>query len=221
MAGGTVGTVEALESAWHDVFVQLHPMIDLVARLLELTDVGAHPVGVDELAAALGLSADDTERLIGDLKWPWVTAESSNGVARIKLVGDSANPRYWYRFGDRRIGVGGCAPDAFIAAMTLGRPMRLETVCPVTKVPIRVDFRGDGTVVADPSSAVVGVIDPPTASEALDFTDAERIDEDICSQQPLLASPDAASGWLKRHPGGAAVPVSQAHEMLKRLVGRS
>lgn len=221
MADGTAGTVAALESAWRDVFVQLRPQIDLVGRLLELTDVGAHPVKVDELATALGWSVDDTEQLIGELAWPWVTTESSTGVACIKLVGDTANPRYWYRFSDRRIGVGGCAPDAFIAAMTLGRPMQLETVCPVTKVPIRVDFRGEGTVVANPSSAVVGVIDPSTTSEALDFTDAERIDEEICSQQPLFASPDAASGWLNRHPGGAALSVGQAQEILTRLIGRS
>jgi hypothetical protein len=62
MSDGTVGTVAALESAWRDVFVQLRPMIDLVGGLLELTDLGAHPVEVDEVAAALGRSVDQTER---------------------------------------------------------------------------------------------------------------------------------------------------------------
>lgn len=87
MSDGTVGTVAALESAWRDVFMKLRPMIDLVGRLLKLTDLDAHPVEVDEVAAALGRSVDQTERLIGELAWPWARAESDNGVARMELVG--------------------------------------------------------------------------------------------------------------------------------------
>jgi len=116
-------------------------------------------------------------------------------------------------------GVGGCAPDAFAAAHLLGRPMTLETRCPTTGTPIRVDFRSDGTVAADPATAVVAIIDPRTNPEPFDFTDADRIDADICIHQPLFASPGAAREWLDHHRGGAALPVAEAQDVIKRLIG--
>jgi len=50
--------------------------------------------------------------------------------------------------------------------------MEVRTSDPATATPIRVEFFGDGTVRAAPATAVVGVIDPRTAQEALTFTDA-------------------------------------------------
>jgi alkylmercury lyase len=210
---------EDLEGLWRDVFTQLRPTIDLLGALLELTDVGLRPVSIDDLAKELGRSPADTERLIRNLAWPWVKAVSENGHARVELVSTDPNPRYRYRIGDRVIPVGGCAPDAFVAAHVLRRPMQVETSCPTTGTPIRVEFGGDGTVRAEPSTAVVAVIDPRTAPEALTFSDAAQVDAEICLRQPLFASADAVPDWLKRQPGGQILTVDELQQSLKRLIG--
>jgi alkylmercury lyase len=213
-----VAAEEALEAAWRDVFVQLKPSFDLVGALLKLTDVGAHPIRIDDLARTLGRNADETKRLIDALAWPWLKAVTEDGRARVELVSSDPKPRYRYRIGDRIIPVGGCAPDAFLAAHMLRRPMEVESTCPSTGAPIRIEFRDDGTVSVEPPTAVVAVIDPRTAPEALTFTDADRIDADICRRQPLFASSDAARKWLDHHPGGQVLTVSRAQELLKRLM---
>lgn len=210
--------LEEVAALWRNVFVQLKPTVDLVGALLGLTDVGARPVSVDDLAKALGRSADETERLIRDLAWPWVKAVAEDGQARVELVSTDPKPRYRYRIGDRVIPVGGCAPDAFVAAHVLGRPMEVETSCPSTGTPIRVEFRDDGTVRVEPPTAVVAVIDPRAAREALTFTDADQVDADICLRQPLFASPDAAPDWLARH-GRQLLTVDELQHYLKRFIG--
>ncbi len=222
--GGTVITKkpaqrEDLEELWRDVFIQLRPTIDLVGALLELTDVGVRPVRIDDLAKALGRSVAETQRLIRDLAWPWVKAVSESGQARMELVSTDPNPRYRYRIGDRVIPVGGCAPDAFVAAHVLRRPMQVETSCPSTGTPIRIEFGNDGTVRAEPSTAVVAVIDPRTAPQALTFTDADQIDAEICLRRPLFASADAVPDWLNREPGGQILTVDELQQSLERLIG--
>jgi len=210
--------LEEAAALWRDVFVQLKPQVDLVKALLVLTDVGARPVIVDDLAKALGRSVDETERLIGDLAWPWVKAVAEDGQVRLELVSTDPKPRYLYRIGDRVIPVGGCAPDAFVAAHVLGRPMEVESSCPSTGPPIRVAFRDGGTVRVEPPTAVVAVIDPRTAPEALTFTDADEIDADICLRQPLFASPDGARDWLDRQPGGQILTVDELQHHLIRFI---
>lgn len=62
------------------------------------------------------------------------------------------------------------------------------------------------------------VIDPQTAPDALTFTDADQIDADICQQQPLFASPEAARHWLDRRPGGQVIAVAELQRRIKRLL---
>jgi Alkylmercury lyase len=69
-------------------------------------------------------------------------------------------------------------------------------------------------------------IDPPTAVVAVVNLDADltfgldRIDADVCTQQPFFASAQAASGWLADHPNGRLIPVRSFHAEARRLVDR-
>lgn len=136
----------------------------------------------------------------------------------VELVTTGVTPRYRYRIGDRVVPVDGCAPDAFVAQHALRRPMELTSRCPATGVPIRVEFHGDGTVTANPSTAVVGIIDPRTTPEAVMISDADQVDEEICGQQPLFASPAAATAWLRRHPTGGVLTVSRFQDAIKQFL---
>lgn len=67
-------------------------------------------------------------------------------------------------------------------------------------------------------------IDPPTAVVAAVNLDADltlgldRIDADVCAQQPFFASAQAASRWLADHPQGRLIPVRSFHAEARRLV---
>jgi hypothetical protein len=69
-------------------------------------------------------------------------------------------------------------------------------------------------------------IDPPTDVVAVVNLDAEftlgldRIDADVCAQQPFFASAQAASRWLADHPQGRLIPVRSFHAEARRLVDR-
>ena len=69
-------------------------------------------------------------------------------------------------------------------------------------------------------------IDPPTAVVAVVELDADltlgldRIDADVCAQQPFFASAQAASRWLADHPQGRLIPVRSFHAEARRLVER-
>jgi hypothetical protein len=49
--------------------------------------------------------------------------------------------------------------------------------------------------------------------EAARDGDIEGVDAAVCVQMPLLASAEAAQGWLAAHPAGRAVPVREAWDL--------
>ena len=92
-------------------------------------------------------------------------------------------------------------------ALALGRPVHAEATCPATGTSITVDITPEGVERIDPLTAVVAVVDLDA-----DLTlGLDRIDADVCAQQPFFASAQAASRWLADHPqrsahSGAVLP---------------
>jgi alkylmercury lyase len=104
----------------------------------------------------------------------------------------------------------------YLLALALGRPIHAEATCPTTGTPIRVDLTPEGVDRIDPSTPVVAVVN---LDANLTFG-LDRIDVDVCAQQPLFASAQAASRWLADHPQGRLVPVRSFHAEARRLVDR-
>jgi hypothetical protein len=48
----------------------------------------------------------------------------------------------------------------------------------------------------------------------------DRIDADVCAQQPFFALAHAASRWLADHPQGRLIAVRSFHAEARRLVDR-
>jgi alkylmercury lyase len=97
-----------------------------------------------------------------------------------------------------------------------GRPIHAEATCPATGIPITVDITPEGVERIDPPTAVVAVVDLDT-----DLTlGLDRIDADVCAQQPFFASAPAASRWLADHPHGRLIPVRSFHAEARCLVDR-
>lgn len=179
---------------------------------IKLTEVGQRPVGLDRLAAQVGLAAEDTERLLR-LTWR-ERVELRDGMVRLDAT--PAGPRrYQADAGGRLLGWGkGCSVDMYLLALALGRPVHAEATCPATGTPITVDITPDRVERIDPPSAVVAVVDLD-----VDLTlGPDRTDAEVCAQQPFFASEQAASRWLAEHPQGRLIPVRSFHDEARRLV---
>ena len=104
----------------------------------------------------------------------------------------------------------------YLLDLALGRPIHAEATCPATGTPIRVDITPEGVERIDPPTAVVAVVDLDA-----DLTlGTDRTDAEVCAQQPLFASAQAASRWLADHPQGRLIPVRSFHAEARRLIDR-
>lgn len=136
----------------------------------------------------------------------------------VRLDATPAGPRrYRVHAGGRPVGAGkGCSVDMYLLALALGRPIHAEATCPATGTPIRVEITPDRVERIDPPTAVVAVVNLDA-----DLTlGLDRIDADVCAQQPFFASAQAASRWLADHPQGRLIPVRSFHAEARHLVDR-
>jgi alkylmercury lyase len=182
--------------------------------VIKLSQVGQRPVSLDQLATDVGLPAAETARLLR-LTWQ-ERVELRDGM--IRLATTPAGPRrYRVHAGGRPVGAGkGCSVDMYLLALALGRPIHAEASCPATGTPITVDITPEGVERIDPPTAVVAVVELDA-----DLTlGLDRIDADVCAQQPFFASAQAASRWLADHPQGRLIPVRSFHAEARRLVER-
>jgi alkylmercury lyase len=181
---------------------------------IKLTQAGQRPVSLDQLATHVGLAVEETARLL-QLTWQ-ERVDLRDGIIRLDAR-PAGSRRYRVHAGGRPVGTGkGCSVDMYLLALALGRPIHVEATCPATGTPIRVDITPEGVERIDPSTAVVAVVDLDA-----DLTlGLDRIDAEVCAQQPFFASAQAASRWLADHPQGRRIPVRSFYAEARRLVDR-
>jgi alkylmercury lyase len=149
---------------------------------IKLSQVGQRPVSLEQLATQLGLEGPETARLL-HLIWQ-ERIDLRDGMVRLDAT--PAGPRrYRVHAGGRSVGAGkGCSVDMYLLALAIGRPIHAEATCPATGTPIRVDITPEGVEHIDPPTAVVAVVNLDA-----DLTlGLDRIDADVCAQQPFFAS---------------------------------
>jgi alkylmercury lyase len=106
---------------------------------------------------------------------------------------------------DGRTIYGFCASDALTYPVILARPGRIESTCPSTGQPIRVEVTPDRVVLADPETAVVSRIRPDAA--------VADVRAEICALGNFFASPRAAADWQAHYPHGALVLIAEDFEV--------
>lgn len=206
------------EAAWRTFFQRQRDKLDIVKVTIRLTDGGARPVPAALLATKLGQPVDRIRQLVEQADAGMPSLHIWHDGEQVWLdFATKGTPRFWYHIGDRRIGVGGCAPDIFGVARALTVPMRAEATCPVTGIAIAVDFTPQGVRAVDPSTAVVAVMDLNSVPEAAHLTDSARVDADVCTQQVFFANAEAAGSWLERHPRGRVMLVPDYARWSQRL----
>nr|WP_239071990.1 organomercurial lyase [Amycolatopsis sp. SID8362] len=175
-----------------------------------MTRAGRHPVGVDRLAAIVGVAPAEARRLV----------ELIGFTLHRDLVSTGPAPRGAHHRPEPAEGTLGAGPDGsvdmFLLAIATGERVHAAAVCPVTGTHIRIDLTSHGILQADPPSAVVAAID-------LGFG-LENVDAVACAGQPFFASASAAASWLVAHPGGriyqVAAYLAQAHRLVAALEAR-
>lgn len=177
---------------------------------LKLTRAGRHPVGVERLAAIVGVAPAEVRRLV----------ELIGFTLHRDLVSTGPAPRGAHHRLQPAEGTLGAGPDGtvdmFLLAIATGERVHAAATCPTTGTRIQIDLTRNGIVQADPPTAVVAAVD-------LGFG-LDRADALACAGQPFFASASAAAGWVVSHPGGRIYPVgaylAQAHRLVAALEAR-
>jgi hypothetical protein len=184
--------------------LQRTPFVRLVYGLSGLTRLGEHPAPLDRLALVLGRTEDETAALVRDN----TTARIDDGLVHWDDPFPGDHLRRTLHVGDREVPMrSGCAPDLPLLAAVLDVPFRVEDSCPVTGVPIRIDFVPDGVERVDPPTTVVPLLALRDIRRVMGGS-FEQIDATVCTYQPFFASAHAAEGWLHDHPGGRVFAIA-------------
>jgi alkylmercury lyase len=195
--------LDDFDRAWQETFIQFQPQIALTTALFQLTGLGDHRIEIEQLAAAIGRSPDETAALARQ----WARVRVEDGCISFDPQ-SSPFSRYHVAVGARVMDVGGCAVDLFWAALAAGVAFRAESRCPATGMVVGVDLSPDGIELVEPSGAVVAVLHPQ-APVLQEMSNVETADADVCSEQPFFASAEAAASWLAAHPGGRIYSVAE------------
>lgn len=105
-----------------------------------------------------------------------------------------------------------CALDALLLPSVLGETARVSSTCPRSGRPVSVLLGPNGVEEVSPLSAVVSFV------TELDLASPRGSG---CEHQHFFVSKEVASGWLKEHPGGVVLPVTDARQVLVRLGHRA
>lgn len=175
-------------------FLRQGDMPDFVAVLIGLVATG-QPVEPAELAQRSGVPVD---RLLS-----WLHAQpGTDWDEQGRLVGFGLTQRrtaHRFTIADRQL-FAFCAADTLLFTPILREPAHVESTCPTTGQPIRIELAPDRVLDIDPAAAVVSQV-------ALCPTTDIRAS--ICDHGHFFACPAAAEPWRQAHPNGQVLGVGE------------
>jgi len=178
--------------------------VELVPPLVRLL-AGGEPVTVEQLAEASGRAVDDVRA--GLARQPSVEWD---GDGRIVGFGITLRPTpHRFTFAGRTV-YGWCASDMWEFPILLNTDGVVESTCPVTGQPIRVEVTPASVRRVDPPDAVVSEVRPEQR--------VADVRAEICSLGSFFSSREAAAGWLAEHPEGQLNSVEEDFELHRRVL---
>lgn len=191
---------------WWDLQQEQFAGFQLIPHLARLLAEG-QPVPLERVAAAASWPVRDVEAALRHhpgVDW------GEDG----RLVGFGLTLRptpHRFIFEDRTI-YGFCASDALGFPVLLARSGVIESKCPATGQPIRVEVTPERATRIDPSTAVVSLVRPDT------FDD---IRAEGCDLGWFFFSREAAEGWLAAHPQGMVHSVEEEFQLTREMTVRA
>jgi alkylmercury lyase len=163
------------------------------------------PLPLERLAAAAGRSVDDVEAALADQ----ISAERDDHGRLVGLVLTLRPTTHRFTVDGRAL-FAWCASDTLMLPVILGRPALVESTCPQTGQPIRVELTPDGVDRVDPPDAVMTAVRP--ASQLADVRSA------TCNHGHFFSSIAATAAWTDAHPAGHIYPVEQAFRLDRQVI---
>jgi alkylmercury lyase len=162
------------------------------------------PVGMEELAADVGATAEEVRRALAgqcDLEF--------DDAGRIIGSGITLRPTpHSFEVDGRRLYTW-CALDTLIFPAMLGKPARVESSCRATGAAIRVHVEPERIVSVEPVDAVVSIVA---------VSDPRAIRASFCDYVHFFANAGVATDWLAEHPGATVVPVAEAQQVGRPVI---
>lgn len=174
----------------------------LLVPLLRLLAAG-EPVGVTDLAAAAGLSEDDTRTALT------ATPETEyDDEGRIVGQGLTLRPtRHRFTVDGEELYTW-CALDTLMFPVVIDRTATIESTSPTGGGTVRLTATPTGVTTVEPATAVVSLVNPE---------DLSSIRSSFCNQVHYFTSAEDAQPWLEAHPGGEVLPVADAYRLAADL----
>ncbi len=170
--------------------------------LLKLLSRG-EPVSAEELSEATGRDVEEVHRVL-----PTLPSVELDDEGRVVGSGITLNPTPHRFIVDGRDLYTWCALDTLIFPALLDKRAHVQSPCPGTGEPVKVDVDPDQVTSVQPPTSVVSIVTPNEVS---------AIRSSFCNHVHFFASEEAASGWLEEHPEASILPVVEAFELGRRL----
>ena len=184
-----IGRVEAQELLPHAV------------RLL----ADGEPVALEQLAAACGWPVEDVEAALS----AQTSAERDDHGRLVGLALTLRPTTHRFTVGARTL-FAWCASDTLMIPVILGRPALVESTCPQTGQPIRIELTPDRVERVGPPGAVVSAVRPP--GQLADVRSA------TCAHGHFFSSIAATAAWAEAHPDGHVYPVEEAFRLDRQVI---
>ncbi|OLS99350.1 hypothetical protein BJF90_39250 [Pseudonocardia sp. CNS-004] len=176
---------------------------DLIAHMTRLLAASSDPVTVDQAATAGGWTPEQVRAELA--RHPGVDWTEDGRIAGFGMTLHPTPHRF--TTDDGQTGYGFCASDALSYPVILGHPSLIESTCPITAQPIRVEVTPDEIVSVDPPGAVVSRLRPEAA--------VADVRAEICALGNFFASAEAGAGWQTRHPDTTLVLITQDFQVTR------
>jgi alkylmercury lyase len=179
---------------------------ELLPHAIRLLAEG-EPVALKRLAAATGRPLED---VAAELDVQASAERDDHG----RLVGLTLTLRPTpHRFTvDGRTLFAWCATDTLMLPVILGKPGVIESTCPQTGQPIRIELTPDAVERLDPPEAVMSAVRP--IGKLADLRAA------TCSHGHFFSSGAASADWVRDHPDGYVHPVDEAFRLDREVITR-
>lgn len=168
----------------------------------------SEPVTLERLADAAGWPLEDVQTALGEQ-----TSAERDDQGRLIGLALTLRPTP-HRFAvDGRTLHAWCASDTLMFPVILGQPGIVESTCPQTGRPIRIELAPDRVERLDPPEAVMSAVRP--AGRLADVRTA------TCDHGHFFSSIAASAQWAREHPDGYIHPVEEAfrldHQVITQL----
>jgi alkylmercury lyase len=177
---------------------------ELLPHAIRLLAEG-EPATLERLAASIGWSRDEVETALDEQ-----TSAERDEEGRLVGLALTLRPTPHRVTVDGRTVYAWCATDTLMFPVVLGRPTIVESACPHTGQPIRIELTADAVRSLDPPEAVTSAVRPTGR-----LTDLRA---STCSHGHFFGSVAAAAEWTRRYPDGYIHPVEEAFRLDRHVI---